>query len=141
MKRKSEVPWISVIALVIIAFLLAISLLPDLYTDSGPNLATVIGLLVTVTICVSLGSWIALAGETKHKTLLLVSLLLGSGLVFLLSYIFAVDLIVSSPAWMELHLSAVYNLSVTINCLLALTAILAFEAFAVFIHIVRVGRK
>lgn len=142
MKWKSEViARILVIALMIIAFLLAISLLPDPYTDSGPNLATVIGLFVTVIVCVSLGSWIALTGETKHETPLLVSLLLGLGLVFLLGIIFGVDLGVSSPGWMESHPSAVYNLSVTVNCLLALGAILAFEAFAVFIHIMRAGRK
>ena len=139
MKRKSEVPWISVIVLVIIAFLLAISLLP--YTDSGPNLVTVIGLLVTVIICVSLGSWIALAGETKHKILLLVSLLLGSGLILLLWLFFAVDLAILSPGWMEFHPLAVYSLSVTANCLFVLAAILAFEAFAVYIYIIRTGTK
>jgi hypothetical protein len=142
MKRKSEViARISVIALVTIALLLAFSLLPDLYTDSGPNLATVIGLFVTVIVCVFLGSWIALTGETKHETLLSISLFLGSGLAFLLSIIFAVDLGVSSPGWMELHPSAVHNLSVTVNCLFALTAILAVEAFAVLIRIVRAGRE
>jgi hypothetical protein len=142
MDQKSKViPKMSVIVLVTIAFFLALSLFPDLYSDSGPNLVTVIGFLVTVIVCVSLGSWIALTGEPKHQTHLLVSLLLGSGLAFLLGYIFAVDLAVSSPAWKDLHPSTVYNFSVTINCLLALTAILVVEALAVAIYIMKARRN
>jgi len=142
MDLKSKViPKISVIALVTIALFLAISLFPDLYSDSGPNLATVIGLLVTVIVCVSLGSWIALTDETKHLTLLFVSLLLGSGLAFLLTYIFVVDLTASSPGWKDLHPSAVYNFSITIDCLFALTMILVVEALAIAIHIMRAKRN
>jgi hypothetical protein len=142
MKRKSEgILRISVIALAIIALFLVILLLSELNTDTGPNLAIVVGLLVTVIICVSLGSWAALRDETTHKTLLLVSLLLGSGLFLLLSFVFGLELGISSPAWREYHPSAVYNLSVTTNCLFALTSILAVEAIAVLISIVRARGK
>jgi hypothetical protein len=142
MKRKSEVILrISVVALVIIALFLVISLLSELNTDIGPNLAIVVGLLVTVLICVSLDSWVALAGETTHKTSLLISLLLGSGLFLLLSFVFGLELDISSPAWREYHPSAVHNLSVTTNCLFALASILAVEAIAVLISIARARGK
>jgi len=143
MKRKSEViPWILVIALVIIAFFLAISLLSELIAGrTGPNLAIVFGFLVTVIICFSLGSRMALRGETMHKILLLVSLLLGSGLVFLLYLISGICLEASSPAWVEYHPSAVINLSVTTACLFVLASILAVGAISVLISIVRTRGK
>ena len=139
MKRKSEViPWISVIALVIIAFFLAISLLSGL---ARPNLAIVFGFLVTVIICFSLGSRMALRGETAHKILLSVSLLLGSGLVFLLYLISGICLEASSPAWVEYHPSAVFDLSVTTFCLFVLASILAVGAISVLISIIRTRGK
>jgi Flp pilus assembly protein protease CpaA len=141
-KDKSEViPKITVIALVIIAFLLAISLLPDLYSNSGPNLVTVIGLFAVVIVCVALGSSIAFKGETQHAKLLLISLFVATGLVFLLANISGIDLAAASPGWKDLHPLAVYNLSVTFYCLLALSFILAIGTLAVLIHIVRAGRK
>jgi hypothetical protein len=142
MKCRSEVILrISVIALAIIALFLVISLLSELNADTGPNLATVVGLLVTVIICLSLGSWVALTGETTHKTLLLISLFLSSGLFLLLSFVFGLELGISSPAWREYHPLAVSNLSVTTDCLFALAFILAVEAIAVLISIVRASRK
>ena len=143
MTRKSEViPWISVIALVIIAFFLAISLLSELIAGrTGPNLAIVFGFLATVIVCFSLGSRMALRGETMHKILLLVSLLLGSGLVFLLYLISGICLEASSPAWVEYHPSAVINLSVTTACLFVLASILAVGAISVLISIVRTRGK
>ena len=142
MKRKSEIiPRITVIALVILAFFLAISLISDLYSGGGPNLVTVIGLLVTVIICVSFGSWLAFEGETLHQILLLVSLLLGSGLLFLLSLFFGVALAMSSPAWMEHNPSAVSNLYGTMYSLQIVTLILAVEAIVVLTKIMEARRK
>lgn len=144
MKDKSEViPKITVIALVIIAFFLAYWLLSELSanTNAGANFVIVIGFLVTVIICVSLGSWVALTGETTHKITLLVSLLLGSGLIFLLSLFFAMEAGGQSPTWKEYYPWAVYSFFVTAACLFVLASILAVEAIAVLIHIVRAGRK
>ena len=141
MTRKSEViPWISVIALVIIAFFLANSLLSELY-DGRPNLAIVFGFLATVIICFSLGSRMAFRGETMHKILLLVSLLLGSVSIFLLSFFSALMLGMSSPGWREYNPSAVYNMSVTTFCLFVLASILAVGAISVLISIVRTRGK
>jgi len=141
MKRKSEViPWISNIALVIIAFFLAISLLSELYVGR-PNLAIVFGFLATVIICFSLGSRMALKGETIHKILLLVSLLLGSVSIFLLSFFFTLMLGMSSPGWREYNPSAVNDMSVTTVGLFVLASILAVGAISVLISIVRTRGK
>lgn len=141
MKRKSEViPWISVIALVIIAFFLANSLLSELY-DGRPNLAIVFGFLATVIICFSLGSRMAFRGETMHKILLLVSLLLGLVSIFLLSFFSALMLGMSSPGWREYNPSAVSNMSVTTVGLFVLAFILGVGALAVLSSILRARGK
>lgn len=141
MTRKSEViPQICVIASAIIAFFLAISLLSELYVGR-PNLAIVFGFLATVIVCFSLGSRMALRGETTHKILLLISLLLGSVPIFLLSFFSALVLEMSSPGWREYNPSAVYNMSVTTVCLFALAFILAVGAFAVLMSILRARGK
>lgn len=141
MKQKSEViPWISVIALVIIAFFLAISLLSELY-DGRPNLAIVFGFVATVIVCFSLGSRMAFRGETMHRILLLVSLVLGSASIFLLSFFYALMLEMSSPGWREYNPSAVSNMSVTTVSLFVLASILAVGAISVLISIVRTRGK
>jgi hypothetical protein len=145
--QKSEIILrIALVALVIVAILLAVSLFPEFGTSSGPNLMTVVGLFVTVIVCVSLGSWIAFASEPQHKTSLLISLILGTG-VFLLASIFAVSLGMSSPGWSDYYYPpAVYkpfrvHALITIYCLIALTFILAIETLALLIHIIREWRK
>ena len=136
-KGRSEViPQISVIASATIAFFLAISLVSELYVGR-PNLAIVFGFLATVIICFSLGSWVALRGETMHKILLLVSLLLGSASIFSLSFFSALMLEMSSPGWREYNPSAAYNMSVTTVGLFVLTSILAVGTISVLISIVR----
>jgi hypothetical protein len=141
-KGKSEViPQICVIASAIIAFFLGISLLSGLASPRALNLAIVFGFLVTVIICFSLGSRMALRGETTHKILLLVSLLLGSVPIFLLSFFSALVLEMSSPGWREYNPSAVYNMSVTTVGLFVLASILAVGAISVLISIVRTRGK
>jgi hypothetical protein len=142
MKPKSEIILrITVIALAILALFLVISLLSESNTDTGPNAATAVGLSVTVMICVSLGSWATLTGETTHKTLLLGSLILGSALFFSLYLVIGLNLETGDRAWLDYHPLAVYNLTVTTISMLALASILAVEAIAVLIHIVRTRGK
>lgn len=137
MKPKSEtITRIAVIALAILALFLIISLLSETNTDTGPNATTAIGLSTAVIICVSLGSWTALTGETTHKTLLLISLILGSTLFFSLYLVIGLNLETNSPAWLDNHPLTVYNSTVTTISMLALASILAIEAIAVLISIV-----
>src|SRR4030067_3198316 len=101
MKLESEViSKISIVVSAIIAFFLVISLISELYVGR-PNLAIVFGFLATVIVCFSLGSRMAFRGETMHKILLFVSLLVGLVPIFLLSFPSAFALGVSSPAWRE----------------------------------------
>ena len=137
MKLESEViSKISIVVSAIIAFFLAISLLSELYVGR-PNLAIVFGFLATVIICFSLGSRMAFRGETMHKILLLVSLLLGSVSIFLLSFFYALMLGMSSPGWREYNPSAVSNMSVTTVGLFVLAFILAVGGLAVLCSILR----
>ena len=139
MKEKSEVvPWILIIASVIGALVLGISLLSE---SAEPNLAIVFGFLVSVIICFSASSLVAFKGETIHRVLLLVSLLLGSGLVFLLCLFWGFALASLSPAWRDNHPSAVYNMSITVACLFVLASILAVAAIGVLVSILRARRK
>ena len=137
MKLESEaISKICVVASAVIAFFLAILIVSELYVGR-PNLAIVFGFLVAVIVCFSLGSRMAFGGETRHKILLLFSLLLGLVPIFLLSFLSAFALGVSSPAWRENNPSAVNDMFVTTVSLLALTFVVAVGAFAVLMSILR----
>jgi hypothetical protein len=138
-KKKSEfVPWLLIVASVIIALILGIVLL---FEPFEPNLVVVFGFLACVLICFFVGSSLAFRGETVQKVLLLISLLLGSVLVFFLYLYLGVALVSSSPAWVESHPSAVQNMSIAVACVFVLASILAVAAIGVFVSIIRARRK
>ncbi|MGA2769131.1 MAG: hypothetical protein ABSF24_12570 [Candidatus Bathyarchaeia archaeon] len=139
MKRRLAIlARLLVIALVILALFLVYSAVSWVYVSSAPTVTTGAELLITVILCLSVSLWAAFVDKEANRwegVLVFVGLFFGS-LLFLYSYVsesFSLD-------WMMMTQqtpASINSVSIVVDCLLAITIILALAAIAVFILVLR----
>ena len=137
MKRRTIL--ILFAALFVIAFFLLYAILSESAQappGPGPSVATDVGLLITVVLCISIGFWISFADREaknwKEGAWLIVGLIFGSAVFFLLGVGETIGLM-----GVELSYPATFNnLSIAGDFLGAIAAILGLAAVLAFILII-----
>jgi hypothetical protein len=102
--------------------------------------ATDIGLLITVILCVSISFWLTFKGKEAHGwkkgAWLFVGLICGSAVFLFLSFlVFLAEAGLDGPYWSQAYPTTFYNMSMAWHFLFAIAIILGIATFLALILI------